>query len=153
MAPLPATSPHGTLTDVRVTCPQSSAQSCPSPSPCSSPLVVSYVQHRIQASYLCSLVLTFSLQPLPNASFQPPACLLLGLIILCVTLHHSCSLSQAPGFHVPHCRVCVCVCARACACVCVCTRVCAYMCVCIRVCLCVCAHACAYVCVYACVCA
>ena len=108
MAPLPATSLHATLTEARVTCPQSSAQSCPSPSPCSSPLVVSYVQHKIQPSYLCSLVLTFSLQPLPNASFQPPACLLLGLIILCVTLYHSRSLSQAPGFHVPHCHVCVC---------------------------------------------
>lgn len=151
MAPLPATSPHGTLTDVRVSCPQSSAHSCPSPSPCSSPLVVSYVQHRIQASYLCSLVLTFSLQPLPNASFQPPACLLLGLIILCATLYHSCSLSQAPGFHVPHCRVCVCVfvCMHACVLVCVCTRVC--LCVCGLIC--VYARVCAYVCVYACVCA
>ena len=123
VTPLPATGPHATLTDVRATCPQSSAHSCPFLSlPCSSPLAVSCEQHRIQPSHLCSLILPFSLQPLPNASFQLPACLLLGLIILSVTLYHSYSLSQAPGFHVLHCRVCVCVCV--CAHVCVCTHVC-----------------------------
>lgn len=76
-----------------------------SPSHCSSLLLdVSNIQHKIRPSYLCSLILSFPLQPLPVA-VQVITYLLLPLI-----LHVSLSppwlphtLNQAQVFSVLHC--------------------------------------------------